>query len=428
MYLHPDIKFQGRLVQWSKYFSSAITVIALSVLIGWQFDIELLKRPVPGMGAMIPASAILFILVAVSFKLLTAKTKSRQVRWCGYFFAGLILLIAGAKLISFLTNPGFRIDDFLFYKKFAAEPYLTAPKSIALVTATCFFLTAISLLVLNTRVSVKKPPVQYIAIIILLTAVFSVIGYLYHAGSFYDPGYYNPMPLYSAICFVLISLAILFAKPAQGIMKQFTSIHTGSITARLLIPTALLLPFIFGWIFHYGSRFELYTPEFSSVLFVLVIILIFFVALWYNTILLNERDLQRRETEKALKESQEQVDAIFRSAPDAVIIMDEEGRILQWNKQAQSLFGWAKPEVWYERFINFIIPHRYREEYKQGWQSFIKTGKSRIFDTALELKGLKKDNSEIDISLSISPTMLKNKYLFVGFIRNITERKKTEEQ
>jgi PAS domain S-box-containing protein len=179
---------------------------------------------------------------------------------------------------------------------------------------------------------------------------------------------------------------------------------------------------LLGWQFNIGI---LKRP----LVFVLAVIIVFFIALWYNTILLNKRDLQKSETEKALKESQEQVQAIFRGAPDAVIVIDEEGKIIQWNKQAELLFGWTAQEVCFKPLSDFIIPHQYREQHRQGMQRFIKTGKSGILDNnTIELKAIKKDSSEIDVSLSISPTMLKEKYLFVGFIRDITEKRKTEEQ
>ena len=171
---------------------------------------------------------------------------------------------------------------------------------------------------------------------------------------------------------------------------------------------------------------KLFTTEFSISVFLLTLVLFPVAALWYNTILLNRSDLQKLEMEKALKESREQAQAILESAPDGVIVINKEGRVIELNKQAELIFGWTIQEVWYKELANLIFPPRFREAYKQGLQNFINTGKSEMLNTAFELKGLCKDKTEIDISLHLSPAILKNKYMLVGFVRDITEKKKAE--
>lgn len=428
MYLQPDVKFHAQLLQWSKVFLSAIIAIAVLVLIGWQFDIDVLKSPNPNLGAMNPTAAILFILAVLSLLLLVQKQKGRAMYLMGKGLALVILIIAMAKLTAVFIKPGFNIDDVLYYKTASKEVFTPKSKNMAPVSSGCFVLTGLSLLFFNLSTPGRKSFSQFFAVVVHFVAAFSLVSYLYHVKSPADHKFYNPMALYSAVCFILMSLVILFTNPAQGIMREFTSIHTGSITARILIPTAFLLPFIFGLLLQYGSWFELYTPEFSVVLFVLAIIMVLFVALWYNTVLLNRRDIQKAEAERALKESQEQIQAIFRSAPDPVIIINEQGRILQWNRQSELLFGWAAQEVWHKPLGNFIIPRQYSETKGSELENFIKTSKDKIINSTVELRSAKRNGSAIDVSLSISSSRVNDKYLFVVFIRDITEKKKTEEQ
>jgi PAS domain S-box-containing protein len=388
---------------------SVITVIATLVLVGWQFNIDVLKAPVPYLGAMSQVSAILFIAAVVSFILLTKKDVTRTGYLLGKALALLIILIASVKLISFLSNENFKASDILYFTKGSTEKADPISKQLAPITSACFILTGLSMFFLNIQWPAKRWPSQFFAIIIHFASAFSVMGYLYHVRSAHDLSMYNPMALYSAVCFILFSLVILFAMPRQGMMKQFTSIHAGSITARILIPTALLLPLAFGVVLQYGSWLELYSPKFSIVLFVLTMIMFLVIALWYNAVLLNKRDVQKAETEKILRENQDQIQAIFRSAPDAVIVTNENGKILQWNRQAELLFGWTSQETLYKHLGDLIIPSEFLQDNRLKLEHFIRTGKKNTPDIVLELKSLKKNGTIIDISISISSSLVNEK-------------------
>jgi PAS domain S-box-containing protein len=129
-----------------------------------------------------------------------------------------------------------------------------------------------------------------------------------------------------------------------------------------------------------------------------------------------------------IKESEEQVQTIIRNAPDAVIAMDEDGRIVKWNAKSEVLFGWTEGEVIGRPLNDIIIPHRYRESHQKGVHHFLRTGEGAVLNKTIEIQALHKNDYEFDISLSISPTIVKEKYLFVGFVRDITEQKAAREK
>ena len=131
-----------------------------------------------------------------------------------------------------------------------------------------------------------------------------------------------------------------------------------------------------------------------------------------------------RETQ----ENQERIDTIFRNAPDAVIVIDTEGKITEWNPKAEKIFGWKKEEVTKKFLHEIIIPERFREDHKRGMQRFLKTGEGPVLNKAIDLPALKKDNTEFQVELSISPVTIKGRYFFIGFLKDITERKKAEEK
>jgi PAS domain S-box-containing protein len=129
-----------------------------------------------------------------------------------------------------------------------------------------------------------------------------------------------------------------------------------------------------------------------------------------------------------LKDSEDQIQTIFNSAPDAVIVVDSNDVITRWNPAAASIFGWQEAEV-HGRFLReVLIPERYREKHLAGMQRFLKTGQERMLHKTVEMPALCKNDQEIDIELTISPARVNDQYLFIAFLRDVTERKKQSEE
>lgn len=141
------------------------------------------------------------------------------------------------------------------------------------------------------------------------------------------------------------------------------------------------------------------------------------------------RDItEQKIMEDALRESEAQLQTIFRAAPDSVIVIDQEGKIVQWNPKSEFLFGWKSEEVIGKTLTETIIPEMYREAHIKGMKRFLKSGEGTVLNKTIELPALKKGNVEFMVELTISQTLINGKYLFIGFLRDITERKKAEEE
>lgn len=117
---------------------------------------------------------------------------------------------------------------------------------------------------------------------------------------------------------------------------------------------------------------------------------------------------------------------ILHHAPDAVITMDENGKIISWNPEAQTIFGWTESEVREKSLTDTIIPERYREWFIDGLNLFLKTGEKTILNEPKELYALKKDKSELPVELKISSSKTDDRTIFIGFVRNISKRKGIE--
>ncbi len=130
----------------------------------------------------------------------------------------------------------------------------------------------------------------------------------------------------------------------------------------------------------------------------------------------------------ALRESEEKFYKISASAKDAIIMMDNNGKISFWNKAAETIFGYAKEEALGKETHILLAPERYYEAYKKGFAKFRETGEGSFVGKTLELTALRKDGTEFPMEISVSAVKLKEKWSAIGVIRDITVRRKAEEE
>jgi PAS domain S-box-containing protein len=136
---------------------------------------------------------------------------------------------------------------------------------------------------------------------------------------------------------------------------------------------------------------------------------------------------EQKRAEEAFRRVEEQARAIVDSALDAVIVMDAEGMIADWNNQAEETFGWTRPEALGRQMSETIIPAQYRLSHERGLQHFFKTGEGPVLNRRIEITALRRDGTEFPVELTITPLKSGDTWTFSSFIRDITERRQAQE-
>lgn len=132
------------------------------------------------------------------------------------------------------------------------------------------------------------------------------------------------------------------------------------------------------------------------------------------------------QQEQALRSSREMYRSLIYGAMDAVIIVNHNGLVTEWNDQAKELFGYTMEEAIGQYWAELIFPLRYLEQYKKGLEDIHKTKKSFFFHKRTELIGTDKENKEFPIELTVVPNEQNGQFIFNVFLRNITTKKKAE--
>src|SRR5215831_13027321 len=135
-----------------------------------------------------------------------------------------------------------------------------------------------------------------------------------------------------------------------------------------------------------------------------------------------------KQAEAVLRTSEERRRLILDNAHDAFVAMSADGLITGWNRQAEITFGWPRAEAVGRVLSETIIPPQFREAHKRGLANFLATGEGPVLNRVLEVTALRRDGREFPAEISIAPVRLGEQYLFAAFIRDVTERKRAEEE
>ena len=161
---------------------------------------------------------------------------------------------------------------------------------------------------------------------------------------------------------------------------------------------------------------------------------------WHNTIIIEDNGqisavlssgediTERKIAEQALRESEEKFHTITASAQDAILMMDNEGKITYWNESAEKIFGYSEKEVLGWPLHELLAPERFIGAHQEAFKHFKKTGEGTVVGKTVELAALKKDGTEFPIELSLSAIMKDGRWNAIGMIRDISERKKMEKE
>jgi PAS domain S-box-containing protein len=135
----------------------------------------------------------------------------------------------------------------------------------------------------------------------------------------------------------------------------------------------------------------------------------------------------RKEAERHLHDAHEHLRLMVDSALDAVVSMDVDGVITGWNPQAEATFGWSAEEVIGRSLVETIVPHAHRAAHIEGLHRWRETGEGAVLNARIEIQGLHRDGRLIPVELAIVPVAVGDETTFSGFIRDISERKRAQE-
>src|SRR6266436_187677 len=135
----------------------------------------------------------------------------------------------------------------------------------------------------------------------------------------------------------------------------------------------------------------------------------------------------RRAAEEALRQSRAMFEKFYEGSPDAIIVVDEIGKINRVNAPAEALLGLSRERLLGEP-IEMLIPERFRDRHVAYRTGYMRKPKTRSMGTDLHLWAQRADGSEVPVDIMLSPIEIDQRRLVLAVVRDITERKRAEAQ
>lgn len=126
---------------------------------------------------------------------------------------------------------------------------------------------------------------------------------------------------------------------------------------------------------------------------------------------------------RKMREHELRFQKISTAVQDAIVIINEQGRITDWNRAAQQMFQYSRKEALEQALHSLIAPPRYHADAARGFDLFQETGDGPVVGKTIELAARRKDGSEFPIELSLSALRINDCWHAIGIIRDTSERK-----
>ncbi|MEZ5100236.1 MAG: PAS domain S-box protein [Thermoleophilia bacterium] len=140
------------------------------------------------------------------------------------------------------------------------------------------------------------------------------------------------------------------------------------------------------------------------------------------------RALELTQAEQAAREATERYRATLETANDAFVSIDGNGRICEWNRAAERMFGWARGDVLGQLLCETIVPTDVREAYRAEIRAYLEPSESLLPARTIELPALRRDASIVPTETTVWPTASGGELRLNAFMRDLTERRSSEEQ
>ena len=157
-----------------------------------------------------------------------------------------------------------------------------------------------------------------------------------------------------------------------------------------------------------------------------LLLLLIFILIWNRHMV--KEVTQRKKAEQESLENERKIKAMSQAVDDALIMIDSKSSVLFWNPAAEKMFEYSEAEAMGMNFHSIAAPERFHELAKQGLQRFAETGQGEVIGVTTQITARKRSGHEFPVEVTLSSLQMDGKWYAVGTVRDITERKKAEEE
>jgi PAS domain S-box-containing protein len=395
-------------------------IISGFVIIGWTFDVTIMKSISSGFVSMKANTAFGFLLAGIALFILNDEHSTKQKVKIAGICSSIVILIGGLTIVQYLFALNFGIDQLLFSETPGAIG-TSSPGRMGLNTAFNFLLLGVVLLILKSKNNRLLFTSQLLIIIVVLVTWSTFLGYLYGIKDYLGFPGFTKMALHTSVTFIVLAFGALFTNPERGIPSLFLGEYKGIFLMRRLLLAIVLLPTLIGWVRYEGEILGAYSTTTG-----LIIMVVATTSFLFAVVLLVAKSLYNSEEEhKPILEQLQKLSLAVEHSPNYVIITSVQGIIEYVNPKFTQVTGYTKDEVVGINPRILKSGNTPLQLYKELWET-ISSGK----EWKGELKNRKKNGDAYWEQIAISPIINSSGIIthYVAINEDITSRKMSEEE
>lgn len=300
--------------------------------------------------------------------------------------------------------------------EYFANPGLPIHLGMSPITACSFILSSTGLLFLV--LNIKPVYTQYVFHAVTLIALIILIGHLLNIPEFKTITF-TPMAVYSAVAFLLFSIAAALVHPRAGLAGFFTGPGVGNLMVRRLFPSFMVIIFITGYL-----QLLLYRKGVIGVELGLAFLLLTFCIITLIAVVIVSGTINRASSKA--KRATHNFKLMVEAAPFGIIMTDKTGTILNINREAEHVFGYNKEHL-HGKNLETLVAEDIRHLCKARRTAFFEDPTTNVQSYHNEIRALKSNEQEFPIEVVMTPITAKNdNYLMLSYVTDLTERKVNE--
>ncbi|HEY8718363.1 PAS domain-containing protein [Pengzhenrongella sp.] len=355
--------------------AAAVGTMGFAVLVGWFAGIDPLTTLVPGYPAMMPNTALALVVLAIAVAALEHGPIASVL-------GGAVAALSGLTLAEYVFGRPFGID--LLLPGIDIDHYAARMSPV----------TAVSLLLLGVGVLVRSSRVRLmngLALSSMCLGYIAVLGYAYSSSPLYTVGGYTSMALHTSLSLVVLSIALVLAKPSAELADRLWDGGSAGTMLRRAMPLVICGPLMLGWLGLWAQHRGWFDTNFGVAVLVLSMSVLGLALSWLLASGLREIDRQRERIADALVEANrtlaatvlyrtdelertvEVLKTLVRSAPVGILVFDQFGTLLAANERWLELSGLTHEESRHAGWLE--AAHRDdQERVRSEWRAGIDAG------------------------------------------------------